>query len=142
MPTARRPSRPFGRHHGGGVLVRAIVAIALLLSLTACGRDGDVDTEATTGRLRVGEVTIDLVVTACATFGGRFMPNLPVEGAETTLTATGRTGVGEPVDVVVRRTRSSQAPQLVQSVEIGIGDPERAIEALVLYRAYDEDTGQ
>ena len=118
--------------------------MAVLASLAvACG--SLVSTSAPTpaeGRLTIGDERIELDVHRCADIGGRFAASLPVEGAETTLTATGRTDTQDPVGVQVRRTRSAAAPHVVQSVEIGLGDPERSFEALVLYRAFDEDTGR
>jgi hypothetical protein len=137
------PSRPPGHRRGGRSLVRCLTVLTLVGLLSACGPPdghGEGDLAAPTGRLSIGDTTIAVAVTGCATIGDRFSPVLPVEGAETTLTATGLTEDQEPVAVVVRRTRSAEAPHVVESVEIGIGDPERRIEALVLYRAFDEDT--
>lgn len=123
--------------------MRCLVLLTLVVLSGACGPlvgAGHGEVARTSGRLTIGDEVVDLTVTGCATIGGRLAANLPVEGSETTLTATGRTDADRPVEVVVRRTRSGQAPHVVQSVEIGIGDPRRRIEALVLYRAFDEDT--
>jgi hypothetical protein len=145
MPTAHLLQRRPGGDRRGRSLVRFLTGTTLLGLLIACGPSGGNvtdDVARASGRLRVGDRAIELVVTACATINGRFAETLPVEGAETTLTATGRDIDQAPVTVVVRRTRSASAPHVVQSVEIGIGDARRTVEALVLYRAFDERTGR
>jgi hypothetical protein len=84
---------------------------------------------------------IDLDIITCGLIDGRFTPSPPPSGSERTLVAAGETERDGPVSVAVRRTRDEVAPQQVQTVEISLGDPEVAVQALVLYRGLDETTG-
>jgi hypothetical protein len=127
---------------------RTASARALLALLAGALVVGCAD-PAAPGRAPVGEATleidgrrIDLDVVTCGLIDGRFPETLPPTGSERTLTAAGETEADGPIRVSVRRTRDDVAPQQVQTVEISLGDPEVAVQALVLYRGLDEATGR
>lgn len=98
-------------------------------------------TDVGTASLEIEGRRIDLDVVDCGLIDGRFRPTPPPTGSERTLFAAGDTDADGPVTVAVRRTRDDVAPHQVQTVEISLGDPEVAVQALVLYRGLDEDTG-
>jgi hypothetical protein len=121
---------------------RARLAVLMALVLVGCADPPTpAPASAGTATLDIDGRRIDLDVVACGLIDGRFPATPPPTGSERTLVAAGETTVDGPVAVSVRRTRDDVAPQHVETVEISIGDPEEAVQALVLYRGLDEDSG-
>lgn len=94
-------------------------------------------TPSSSGTITIADEVIDLQVDRCSLSQGSFRESLPDNATETLLRATGETADSRHVELTARRSRSTTAPHIVQTVEITIGDPTGDLEALVLYRGYD-----